>query len=100
MGGGSGQGPTMTSFWVSPQELDCFIIDNNGFILVSERPQEVRYRGSGIREGKSPATAGPSKERAEKQSWLRVEETVRRKRHLFLKPSLYFKIAKFRYFST
>ena len=32
----------MTSFWASPQDLDCFVVDNNGFILISERPQEVR----------------------------------------------------------
>lgn len=24
-----------------PQDLDCFVIDNNGFVLISERPQEV-----------------------------------------------------------
>lgn len=52
VGGGSGQGPTMTSFRVSPQELDCFIIDNNGFILVSERPQEVRYREAELGRGR------------------------------------------------
>lgn len=30
----------------SPQDLDCFVIDDNGFVLVSERPQEVRRQGS------------------------------------------------------
>lgn len=27
-----------------PQDLDCFVIDNNGFVLISERPQEVSER--------------------------------------------------------
>lgn len=39
------QGLALTSFWVSSQDLDCFVIDNNGFILISERPQEVRHSG-------------------------------------------------------
>lgn len=39
---GARAGPEFTSLWVSSQDLDCFIVDNNGFILISERPQEVR----------------------------------------------------------
>ncbi|GAB5573408.1 voltage-dependent calcium channel subunit alpha-2/delta-4 isoform X2 [Prionailurus iriomotensis] len=36
----------MTSSWVSLQHLDCFVIDNNGFILISERSQEMgRFLG-------------------------------------------------------
>uniref|UniRef100_A0AC11BYC4 Calcium voltage-gated channel auxiliary subunit alpha2delta 4 n=1 Tax=Ovis aries TaxID=9940 RepID=A0AC11BYC4_SHEEP len=35
------------SFWAATrQDLDCFVVDNNGFILISERPQEVgRFLG-------------------------------------------------------
>lgn len=40
---GSGEGLASPPFWISPQDLDCFVIDHNGFILISERPQEVRH---------------------------------------------------------
>ncbi|TKC45808.1 hypothetical protein EI555_021311 [Monodon monoceros] len=35
------------TFWAATrQDLDCFVIDNNGFILISERPQEMgRFLG-------------------------------------------------------
>lgn len=36
----------MTSLPAAPQDLDCFVIDNNGFILISERPQEVSCWGA------------------------------------------------------
>uniref|UniRef100_A0A8C9PHG3 Calcium voltage-gated channel auxiliary subunit alpha2delta 4 n=1 Tax=Spermophilus dauricus TaxID=99837 RepID=A0A8C9PHG3_SPEDA len=40
-------GSAMTSLPDCPQDLDCFVVDNNGFILISERSQEVgRGRGS------------------------------------------------------
>lgn len=38
-------GPGLTSR-VSPQDLACFVIDNNGFIVISERPQEVSARAT------------------------------------------------------
>uniref|UniRef100_A0A452RSH1 Calcium voltage-gated channel auxiliary subunit alpha2delta 4 n=1 Tax=Ursus americanus TaxID=9643 RepID=A0A452RSH1_URSAM len=48
-------GPGRHLLLVSPQELDCLVIDNNGFILISERSQEVRYPGSGRRESGHPS---------------------------------------------
>ncbi|XP_006092206.1 voltage-dependent calcium channel subunit alpha-2/delta-4 [Myotis lucifugus] len=36
----AGDGPCPKS--CQDGDLDCFIVDNNGFILISERPQEVR----------------------------------------------------------
>lgn len=47
---GSAVRPGLMSLLVSPQDLDCFVIDNNGFILISERSQEVRCWGSGGRQ--------------------------------------------------
>lgn len=41
---------------LSSQDLDCFIIDNNGFILISERPQEVS-KGLGTWTGDGPSIA-------------------------------------------
>uniref|UniRef100_A0A8B9W3B3 Calcium voltage-gated channel auxiliary subunit alpha2delta 4 n=1 Tax=Anas zonorhyncha TaxID=75864 RepID=A0A8B9W3B3_9AVES len=42
----------------SPQVLNCFLIDNNGFILISKRPAEVREhkrrRGGPISQGRCP----------------------------------------------
>uniref|UniRef100_A0A452U5R3 Calcium voltage-gated channel auxiliary subunit alpha2delta 4 n=1 Tax=Ursus maritimus TaxID=29073 RepID=A0A452U5R3_URSMA len=39
-------GPGRHLLLVSPQELDCLVIDNNGFILISERSQEMgRFLG-------------------------------------------------------
>lgn len=52
---GSAVGPGLMSLPVSPQDLDCFVIDNNGFILISERSQEVRCWGSEGRESCHPA---------------------------------------------
>ena len=49
-------GPGRHLLPVSPQELDCLVIDNNGFILISERSQEVRYPGSGRRGVRSSLT--------------------------------------------
>ncbi|KAJ8791346.1 hypothetical protein J1605_004293 [Eschrichtius robustus] len=40
------EGPRMRSGGQGPGDLDCFVIDNNGFILISERPQEMgRFLG-------------------------------------------------------
>lgn len=58
-GARSGGSWTSPPFWVSPQDLDCFVIDNNGFILISGRPQEVRHWGSGVR-GKSRHPTAPA----------------------------------------
>uniref|UniRef100_A0A8C6AE20 Calcium voltage-gated channel auxiliary subunit alpha2delta 4 n=1 Tax=Marmota marmota marmota TaxID=9994 RepID=A0A8C6AE20_MARMA len=39
-------GSAMTSLPDCPQDLDCFVVDNNGFILISERSQETgRFLG-------------------------------------------------------
>ncbi|CAI9166047.1 unnamed protein product [Rangifer tarandus platyrhynchus] len=41
---GAAEGPCQES--CRDSDLDCFIVDNNGFILISERPQEVgRFLG-------------------------------------------------------
>uniref|UniRef100_A0A8D2HLW3 Calcium voltage-gated channel auxiliary subunit alpha2delta 4 n=1 Tax=Urocitellus parryii TaxID=9999 RepID=A0A8D2HLW3_UROPR len=39
-------GSAMTSLPDCPQDLDCFVVDNNGFILISERSQEVGFWGA------------------------------------------------------
>uniref|UniRef100_A0A287D178 Calcium voltage-gated channel auxiliary subunit alpha2delta 4 n=1 Tax=Ictidomys tridecemlineatus TaxID=43179 RepID=A0A287D178_ICTTR len=39
-------GSALTSLPDCPQDLDCFVVDNNGFILISERSQETgRFLG-------------------------------------------------------
>ncbi|XP_040089446.1 voltage-dependent calcium channel subunit alpha-2/delta-4 [Oryx dammah] len=41
---GAAEGPCQES--CQDSDLDCFVVDNNGFILISERPQEVgRFLG-------------------------------------------------------
>lgn len=75
-----GPGHDLPPFWVSSQDLDCFVIDNNGFILISEMSQEVRSWGNGIREESSHPTAMSVKERADgprKQSWVRANRSKR-----------------------
>lgn len=62
----SGQGLAMTFLPVSPQELDCFVIDNNGFILISGRSQEVRCPGGGRREESDHSPDRPVKERTDR----------------------------------
>uniref|UniRef100_A0A2K6LKL1 Calcium voltage-gated channel auxiliary subunit alpha2delta 4 n=1 Tax=Rhinopithecus bieti TaxID=61621 RepID=A0A2K6LKL1_RHIBE len=50
-----------------PSDLDCFVIDNNGFILISKRSHEVshwgcRMRGRGQQEDWRHRAATPAKE--------------------------------------
>lgn len=52
-----GPGHDLPPFWVSSQDLDCFVIDNNGFILISEMSQEVRSWGMEL--GRSLVTQQP-----------------------------------------
>uniref|UniRef100_A0A8D1SQP8 VWFA domain-containing protein n=1 Tax=Sus scrofa TaxID=9823 RepID=A0A8D1SQP8_PIG len=49
------------TFWsatrqVGTRDLDCFVIDGNGFILISERAQEVRYLGGWVLDLPCPAS--------------------------------------------
>lgn len=66
--GGQGQG-SVAGFGLDLllgvfQDLDCFVIDGNGFILISERAQEVRYLGGGTEGSRCPEKGGkPSQPR-------------------------------------
>ncbi|EPQ07579.1 Voltage-dependent calcium channel subunit alpha-2/delta-4 [Myotis brandtii] len=69
------------TFWAATQQvgvmedLDCFIVDNNGFILISERPQE-RYALSNT-VSRTLCSVGAEEDLCPEDGWVVMQEHTR-----------------------